>query len=234
MTQSRVESFKRNVRREYKRYSIINEVFPEQQSAPIGMRFQQIGFRFLSPPGVFIESYSSKEHYSTDFVGVGHSIATGEEKYLVDVLRRRIMNKTSVEELSIDALNRALRVLKDKPSYAFIPLSFYSELHSNVSQPIHYRTGSPKPWLNLGPGSQAIAVYWSNNFVPFDDFMFLSPGFGGWFVQPDPEGNNLTIEVEPSKSSEKIEVRIRTIVSFHVQNPRAGLILRVPLRRKQP
>lgn len=104
LSRSRVESFKRSVRREYDRYSIIRDVFPSPsklQRDVKGATFVQIGFRFFALPQVFIDSYPTADHYSTDFVGVGHGIATGEEKYLVSELKSHLSNKAKADGQSL-------------------------------------------------------------------------------------------------------------------------------------
>lgn len=97
---------------------------------------------------------------------------------------------------------------------------------------IQYR--GHKPFLALGRHGQFVPVYWSNNFVPFDEFIFMSKGFGEWLVKPDPDTHHsLTIEIEPSKTSKNIEVRVRTVAYLLVRNPNAGLLLNVRLPRKE-
>jgi hypothetical protein len=233
LTQRRVEAFRRDVRQEYDRYSIIQKIFrPREASEDEKEKFVQIGMRFFTGPEIFIDSYSRGENtFAPTIVGVGQSIATGEEKYLVRLLQTKISNEDVAETLSFDNVARSLRKHGvESPASVFVPLEFYSVLHLGKYAPMRVAYKNYDPFLVLG--SMSLPMYWSNQYVPFDRFIFVGRDLGEWIVKPDPEtGHNVIIEVNPPKGG-KVDVTVKTIACFSDRNRAAGLLLKAPFPKQ--
>ena len=233
LTQRRVEAFKRDVRQEYDRYSIIRKIFrPRKASENEKPMFVQIGVRFFTGPEVFIDSYSMGENtFASTIVGVGHSIATGEEKYLVRLLQTKISNEDAAETLSFESISKSLRKYGvESPASVFVPLEFYSVLHLGKYAPLRVAYRNYDPFLVVG--SMRLPMYWSNQYVPFDRFIFVGSDLGEWIVKPDQEtGHSVIIEVNPPKGG-KIDVTVKTIACFSDRNPTAGLLLKAPFPKQ--
>src|SRR5207245_3550732 len=188
LTQRRVEAFKRDVRQEYNRYSIIRKIFrPREARDNEKLRFVQIGMRFFAGPEIFIDSYSTGENtFASTIIGVGQSIATGEEKYLVRLLQTKISNEDVAETLSFETVSKSLRKHGlESPTSVFVPLEFYSVLHLGKYAPLRVAYKNYDPFLVLG--STSIPMYWSNQYVPFDRFIFIGSDLGEWVVKPERE-----------------------------------------------
>src|SRR2546430_253642 len=225
---SRVLEFKRNVRAEYGRYSVVKKIMNWRQSIDDeGLRFVQIGSRFHVPVEVLVTPRVGDPDVAANIIGIGQSIAIGEERYLVRQLQEFIARRDRVEHLSFDSvigsLSRGnLRELKS----VLIPLTFYSAIHLGKFDKLHVDYEDYNPFLVLGPIK--IPIYWSSNSVPFDELIFIEDTLGKWVIKPDPiDGESLTIEVQGVRS-QKVDVVVKTVSSFSRDNSKAGLILSAP------
>jgi len=70
-------------------------------------------------------------------------------------------------------------------------------------------------------------IFWSNTYVPFNDFMFLESDLGEWVFKPDNESNWLRVELSPERKKGKFEVTAMTRADFKVENAKKGLIVAI-------
>lgn len=229
LSEERVKRFKKNVREEYDHTSIIKQAVPWRAAEPSEAgQFVQIGMRFPAGPEIFNDSYSTgPTFYSPEIVGVGRSIALGEEKYLVKTLENSILNRFVEQDLSLDAISRAISKVGPSfvPKTVFIPLDFFSILEMGKVSGV--RTWYKGPDCFLIIGSRKLRAFWSNKYVPYDSLILVGQRLGKWIVKPDPVDRHwVTIDVEPS--DEKVDITAKTVACYSILDPQAGLILKVP------
>jgi len=223
----RVLEFKHNIRSEYSRYSVVQRILHARRSRDDrDLAFVQIGSRFHIPASILVSPQGFELDVAPNVVGIGQSIAIGEENYLVRSLRSFISNKEEVEDLSFETVVGSLNMHNlSRPRSALIPLSFYSALHLGKFEKMSVDYDQYDPYLVLG--KKRVRVYWSNNYVPFDEIFFIGNEIGEWVVKPDPsDQEDLTIEVQGERDG-KFDVVIKTVASFSGGNSGEGLIMTI-------
>jgi hypothetical protein len=227
----RIRMFKSNTRAEYDRYSQVRKIVSSglvQLQEPL--EFIQIGSRFHIPIEVLIESHSGP-NVAPNIVGLGQSIAIGEMNYLLKQFQLFVSNRDHTEQISFDSLLKLLTSYNLEPRSVLIPLDFYSALHLGKFSNLFVDYSNYDPYLVLG--WSRIPIYWSNNYVPFDEFIFVGNELGHWVVKPDPkDGHALTIDVQGMRDG-KVDVIIKTVACFAHGNSKSGLIVDVHSPKKK-
>ena len=226
-----VRKFIHNVRAEYEEDSIIwNRFVVESRAATRLDRFEfvQIGSRFSFD----LEVFTSSSHYP-GLIGAGHSVALGEEAYLVEMLDRQISRRIEKNNLSSQTIVEALREMGPNfhPNAVLVPIAFHNPLHLEeipglklVYDPHELRHRGPI--LKIDKSLETPEVYWSNKYVPFDSLMFIDKSIGEWVVKTQ-NGHYLTVEVLRAGKADKVGVVIKTVPYLNIVTPERGLILKI-------
>jgi len=233
---ARLEKIIRNIRAEYDEESIIRKdwiINSRKAQSLDDFRFVQIGFAFL------IESAILKDtSYYPGILGIGRSIAIGEERYLVDMLLRNISRKERRTSLCSQVISQTLGTVNSSasPSAVFIPLAFHNALHMNAfpGVSVSYKRDVRASRGRLCYGSireeAAPLIFWSSKYISFPGLIFVYREFGEWIVKMS-NGQWLSVDVAPADELKKLRVSVKTIACLHVLNPEAGLLLDVPTPR---
>ena len=233
LTESRVQRFTQNVRDEYERATIIREVIRWRERRPSDpFEFVQIGMRFRVGPETFVERYSAGSHYySSEIFGLGRNIAIGEEKYLVKMLQKTIRNRRRTSLFSLSQVSHEIDSVNGlAPECVFIPIDFFTDLHSGDPANWNILHDGSKNYLLLG--GRKLRVFWSNIYVPFKKWIFVDPELSEWIIALDETTRHwVTVEVEP-KNERSVSVLVKTMACYHTIDPSAGLVLDVPMPRK--
>src|SRR2546425_8724067 len=120
----KLETFSRTLKEEYSKYSVVGSGI-EWHEVPLDTKgeFQRIGRRFYAEREIFLDNPA----YSSVFVGLGNSIAIGEEKYLIHVLHEHIKPST------VKNFEHMFSFLKSQPYHfiaAFMPIDYYIDYGS--------------------------------------------------------------------------------------------------------
>ena len=226
-----VGKFIHNVRAEYEADSIIwNRFVVESRAATSSdmFKFVQIGSRF----SLDVEVFTSSSHYP-GLIGAGHSVALGEEAYLVEMLNRQVSRRVEKNNLSSQSIVEALCEMGPNfhPNAVLVPIAFHNPLHLEeipglklVYDPHERRHRGPI--LKIDKSFETPEVFWSNKYVPFDSLMFVDKSIGEWVVKTQ-DGHYLTVDVPPAGRIGKVGVVIKTIPYFNIATPERGLILKI-------
>lgn len=214
-------------RREHAGTSRKTMAIPHRPAQPSDvLEFKEFRQRLLVGPEILIDAYSAGGTYtSPEIIGIGRNIAIQEEGYLVQKLADTIANRTSISRLSGHEIEEAIRHSQIKPNIVFAPIEYYTPLHMepHLGMQIMYDKGGER----LAIGKMTIPIFWSNTYVPFNEFMFLESGLGEWVFKPDNESNWLRMEVSPERKNGKFEVTASTLADFVVKDKRKGLVVAI-------
>jgi len=214
-------------RREHAGTSRKTIAIPHRPAQPSDvLTFKEFRQRFLVGPEILIDAYSAGGTYtSPEIIGIGRNIAIQEEGYLIQKLADAIANRTSISRLSGHEMEDAIRHSQIKPNIVFAPIEYYTPLHMapRLGMGITYDKGGER----LVIGKMTIPIFWSNTYVPFNEFMFLESGLGEWVFKPDNESNWLRMELSPERKSGKFEVTTWALAEFLVKDKDKGLIVTI-------
>ncbi len=223
----REESFSIDVRQEYDRATIVGSAFePRYVEAEHVGEFVRIGRRFYAGKEIFLEELSTAEKsYSSTIMGVGRSIAIGEEKYFISKLSDAVTTVTvrSKKEMLDRVESSDLRF-----SAVFMPIDYYADFHL---PPEDQKLGSilyePEGRF-LSVGSRRIPPFWSSKYVEFDRFFFVTQDALEWFVKPDKKtGHPVRISIVPNEERAKFDVTCETRAWMKVRNPESALAFKL-------
>lgn len=218
----RLDQFKRAVRKDYDDTSIIREIADYRKAAPDELgNFVRIGLRFYAKPDIFIEEYAKPDTYVLpEILGLGRSIAIGEQKYFMSEIEKSFTTK------KVDDMIEMARCLEGVPDLdltaAFVPIAYFMDLHF-PENPICRVSYEDARYLIIG--DKKARVFWSNNYVEFNKFYFIGKRSVQWIVKPDSTGHWVRVTVNPDVQSQKFDVTTETVARLEVVDKRFGLAL---------
>jgi hypothetical protein len=233
----REQTFSIDVRREYDRATIVGNAFePKNVDLQAKDEFVRIGRRFYAGQEVFVEEMSNGgTSYSSTIMGIGRSIAIGEEKYFISKLAQAVSVVgvgTKQEMLEKVATSRFTF------SAAFMPIDYYSDFHlspENVGRNGTIQYEDDGRFLIVG--ERRIPPFWSSKYVEFDRFFFISPNSFEWLVKPDEKtGHRVRITIVPDEAKRKFDVTCETVASMRIIDTGAVLSFKLeqpPTRRSE-
>lgn len=159
------------------------------------------------------------------FYDVGRAVAIGEDDHLVKNIHKTL-DKPSFEigepdektfEPKIEQMRNALIDRGFLPSVLFAPIKFMTQMMLGVP---NFRVKEGRDYM-LTP-SGYLEVFWSNNYVSFDDFFIISKKHFGEWVFKSESGDRLSTAFEKLDSM-KNRVVAKTIVYYKILKPEAGI-----------
>jgi hypothetical protein len=217
LSSERLRKFRDSLRREYDASSKVKEFLTikfarEDEDG----RFVRIGQRFSSDGKPFVDAYSRGGHYySPEIFGIGHSIAIGEDKYIIAQLQKRL--KLREMQTRSEMLDYLMQFGELEFTAAFIPLEYYMNLHDLRNTNFNISYDGPKPHVRVG--GQSVRVFWSNKYTPFESFFFVTKSSMEWLLKRDPEsGHAVRVSVGLHPESEKLTVSVQTIAFLNFLN----------------
>jgi hypothetical protein len=216
----RIRKFTENALKEYETSSVVKGNF-NWRAARSNERggFVRIGWRFLSDGKPFIDEYSRGDnYYAPEILGVGRSVAIGEESYLIRQLEKFFTPKKSLTRAQMVA---TIESVSEPLTVAFVPIEYFKEFQLTPPSGMtwDYRVGVK--YMKIG--HHRMKVYWSHKYVKFSRFMFLAQDAIEWIVKTDPKsGQWLKVEVTPEKMK-KFVVNLETVALCRLANKEHGI-----------
>jgi len=110
---------------------------------------------------------------------------------------------------------------------AFLPLSYYLDLHTDRESPIHMSYEGTQAQLILGKSK--LKPFWSSNYVEFEKFFFLGRNSVEWLVKLDERtGHRVRVEVKPRPDIERFDVTCETVPRMRMVAPELAFCLDPP------
>jgi hypothetical protein len=168
--------------------------------------------------------FSDDPRYVPDFGDIGRSVAIGEEKYLTKRLMESVSNRTEIEALTVSEFKSVVTLMRRNglnPTVLFAPIKNYMALS------LLARYEDRKEFLAIDDLAR-MQIFWSSKYVELDEFILLDKSFGEWIVRPDEKtGKYLSVRIEGMPKESKVDMTVKTTVSFLVKNKDAAMIVHV-------
>ncbi len=222
---SRVKRFVNTIHLDYDSQSIIRKSIPYQEAdAQATDNFVRIALRFYVGPENLTETYSGSTYYAPEVHGVGRSIAIGEERYLIEQFKKAFETKdVATKAQMLDYLERSPLL---NFTAAFVPIEYFMDLHKSSDPRLRVEYEGTFRYLKFG--RTKLRVFWSSNYVKFDEFFFLTEDSVKWLVKPDPEtGHWVRVSIVPDKKAWKFDVTAETIAYVRVLSPEKAFAFRL-------
>ncbi len=223
LSAERLRQFRDHVLLEYYGNSVVRNNFVARLalSDETG-NFVRIGRRFLSDGKPFVDEYSrGEEYFSPEILGLGRSIAIGEEAYFIKQLHQFFPPSECPSKTDMIA---KLAALAAPLSIAFIPLEYLNDFYS-LQTPGMRLEFEPAGVTYLIVGPNKMRIYWSHKEVKFTRFLFLARDAVEWVVKSDPQTRDwLRVDVRPARVRQ-FEVNVETIALCKLANENHALAI---------
>jgi hypothetical protein len=208
----------------YNRYSRIQYATVPRLFDPIAhkdLRFNQIALSERIPDEWFTSSNIAAETY---FYDTGRAIAIGEDDFLVkciqESLREPRLTIKQPDEKNIDsAISDMCNKLYSagasyRPSVLFAPISFMTPMMLGIKT-FQVEEEEDSIWIASG----RLNIFWSNNYVNFNDFVLMDKSrFAEWIFQSE-SGNRLVTDLDPRTNT----MTAKTVVSYKILDENAAV-----------
>lgn len=244
INQEKVKSCREGILKSYKETSEIADIVDQKEfdKSDEELDFIQIYYRPLTPKDWFINNSDVLyDHIWNDF---GRIVSLGEINYVLETIsENKKIEKEKIElkkkneiEILFLKIFEIINTLKKKglnPSVIFIPNEYNSEIHKKTFQEgsilckkLNYKDG--KRYL-VPDRNTKLKIFFSSKDIPFRDIIVLDKSAGAWIYKIDEgTGERLFIDIkEYEKDKTKVDIYIRTLVSFKIIDPQKIRILEI-------
>jgi len=179
--------------------------------------FLQLGSKFYIPKEWFTRNDIIYDIAIRQFA---ENLVMSETKYLLS----RVFGCTEIQTVAAepDVLKGFLKNYKSfseryKIQAIFAPIDLYVKMH------VDWPVASADVKLDFRSGELIVydekpKFFWSNNYTPFSQFIFVNKGFGQWTTKPDFD-NRLSVSITPSDKEDKLTLLFLTKFKFEITNP---------------
>jgi hypothetical protein len=189
--------------------------------------FQQLGFRHLIP-----REWFTREDVAIDvaFEQFGANLALSETHHVID----KIFGETSIPKIDLGqnvregVVTNVEAFSETKQINAMLaPIDHYVDMH--MKWPVE---SQGKIRMDIRTGVLSFCeiqpdIFWSNKYMPFDDFALIDRGFGNWVSKPDFD-DRLTVQITGSTEEDKLDLLFFVTMKFNIVEAERVLILRTP------
>jgi len=238
---TKVRNAEDSIVRTYEAETIVPHVSRTRKFDPMLDRREdltQIGVRLLLPVDGFLANVSPPVFAIVDDIGKG--VALGEWNFINrDLLNRGVQVEIADDELQMEKLRVVVSDLRDQgwtPDVMFAPIKYYMRVHLDwmkkdpraITWP-YSRDGPFSAIVNVQPNTQ-LKLFWSNMYVPLDDFVIFDSAVGEWVSEPDADtGHRLTVRVarSPLYPEKRVDILAKTIAQYKLRSPEGVRVLKV-------
>jgi hypothetical protein len=192
-------------------------------------KFIQIHVSFFHP----VQDFTEEQPVLLMFE-VGMAIALGERNFI----NKHLFEKGPViqipkKEVTVQRIREIVSDLKKEgfqPNAMLAPLDHYVYYMQNwIQQDPHvFQWERPREFFTIG-GEERLQVFWSNNYVPYNDFLIMDSRIGEWVIKPDADGQALTARISRSAlyPETRVEVLAKTTVHYELKTPNGMRVLKL-------
>jgi len=189
--------FKFRTRKEYKQSSHIDQYCIIEEVNETDGNFLKIGDR----PQIEREIFDPRSNWAREIIGLGHTVAFGEEKYFV----KNIINNIEAEEINESSLRQEdivnqLGNLGERPLENSIILGSVDSVYKKMMQKNHWiQWDNELDCFCLQVGINKIPVHSVSEDFIGNNLILLNKNSVKWRYKIDNDGERLHIEIYDSK-----------------------------------
>lgn len=156
---------------------------------------------------------------------IGRSVALGERNLINKKLLEHRSDRGSVTaEMTLKTIREIAAELKQEgfsPNTILAPIGHYTNCHMNWlrEEPQAMQWEQSRLVIALD-GETRLRVFWSNKYVPQEDFIVLDSSIGEWVIKPDPETRKaFTSRISRSQlyPETRVEVLAKTVAYYDLK-----------------
>lgn len=158
------------------------------------------------------------------FKQFGSGIAFSEKKYIIDeILRNEEIQRLTSKTIDFNTILEASRPHNGiSPTVMFAPIEYYTKFYIDWTESPDLQISDN----NIVVSGQTYNVFWSNKYMPFDEFIFVDRSFGEWVSKPS-FNQRLSVKISESDRKDQLDLLIFTTLKFTILDPNKITILQV-------
>jgi hypothetical protein len=223
LDKEKIKRCKKKLKEEYYTRSIVTEVtnaIDFDEEAHHSLDFFKSGVWQYIP-----KLWFTNQTYYPDYVfeQFGEAIAFSEQKHIVEsILKSGKLCRNTVERIDyariLEAINNLTKMEPESLNLIlFAPIEYYIPMYTdwmkNSKMYVHIEKRN-----ELRIDAFKTKLFWSNNYIRFDDFILFNKSSSQWIAKPNVR-NRLKLSVKESKRKGKMEVKAQTEFNFCISNP---------------
>jgi len=183
---------------------------------------------------MYKRTYIPKEWFTREdvypdlvFKQFGSGIAFSEKKYIIDeILRNKEIKRSAVQTVDFNTLKEtSISFLQGgvRPTVMFAPIEFFAKLHTDWRENPELQITTFEDIVIAG---NVYKVFWSNKYIPFNEFIFVDRNFGEWISKPN-FNERLSITISESDRTDQLDLLIFTTLKFSILDINKIIILQI-------
>lgn len=212
---AKIEHCKSLVYESYYKSSVIDKIMQTRDANESDENFQKMYKRTYIPEEWFV-----KENVYPDLVfkQFGSGIATSEKKYIIEeILKNDEIQRSTSDTINFETIREKLLSFSRngiRPTVMLAPIEYFTKLHTDWRQSPHLRIVT---FHDIAISGQHYRVFWSNKYVPFEEFVFVDKSFGEWISKPN-YSERLSVTISESDKEGQLDLLIFTTLKFRIMD----------------
>lgn len=197
----------------YYKSSVIDKIVQTGDASESDENFQKMYKRTYIPEEWFV-----KENVYPDLVfkQFGSGIATSEKKYIIEeILKNDEIQRSTSDIINFETIREKLLSFSRngiRPTVMLAPIEYFTKLHTDWRESSHLRIVT---FHDIAISEHPYKIFWSNKYVPFEEFIFLDKSFGEWISKPS-FNERLSVTISESDREDQLDLLIFTTLKFRI------------------
>lgn len=175
------------------------------------------------------KEWFTREDYYPDLVfrEFGSGIAFSEKKYIIDeILRNREIERLAVQTIDFNTIKETSISFSQngiRPTVMFAPVEFFTKLLSDWRESSDLQINT---FEDIAIAGNPYKIFWSNKYIPFNEFIFIDRDFGEWVSKPN-FNERLSVSISESDRTDQLDLLIFTTLRFRILHTNRIIILQL-------
>lgn len=228
--QEKIQKSEQIIRDAYYKNSEIERLANVRVSKDSDQLFLRLGRRFYIPA----EWYSRNDViYDIALNQFGEGMARSETKYILnEILKNERIERVKIETIDAHIFKQKIKDfnLEFSPTILFAPVEFFVDLsYSWLQEDPDFGQFSYNKIRILDKNYD---LFWSNQYVPFNVFVFANKDYGEWLTRPS-LNERFYVNIKESEKPENLELTMYTLFKFSINRPDEIRILETKSQKVQ-
>jgi hypothetical protein len=211
------------LKKRYYKASIIDQLVSVRNPYPNEQDFLKFGRRIYIP-----EDWYSREdiYYDIALEQLAENLALSEKKFIIEkILEEEKVNRIILPEISSMSFKETVRAIFEnskRPTILLAPIDYFKDLNLNwIRQDQDFKSEIYK----IRIAEHSFTLFWSNKYIPFRDFIFLSKDYGEWVAKPS-VNDRFFVKISESDKPDKMDLQMYTTMKFSINKPEEITVLK--------
>jgi hypothetical protein len=223
-TEEEIKRSEKLVRDAYYKASVIDQLV-NVRNAEDEQNFLKLGRRIYIPK----KWYTREDiYYDVALEQLGRNIAFSEKKFIIEqILKNERIKRISLPEINLTVLKEQIQRMADEtntyPEILLAPVDYVVKFHdwyrSIKDHSFHMET-----FDKIIISGHTYKVFWSNKYIPFNEFIFANKRYGEWIAKPS-ANDRFYVKISESDREDKLDLMMYTTFRFSMLESKMITIL---------